>query len=115
MVFVVIEPENLPHNHATKKSKKTISKKKRRTRTRRKGKQQYGGFLNHYDFAYAGRDTVNQAAKVAPSIIKAATNDVNKIAEQRINQVISQGGKELECVLPKNLTWSYRGRLSNAI
>ena len=115
MVFVVIEPENLPHNHATKKSKKTISKKKRRTRTRRKGKQQYGGFLNHYDFAYAGRDTVNQAAKVAPSIIKAATNDVNKIAEQRINQVISQGGKELECVLPKNLTWSYQVRLSNTI
>ena len=29
MVFVVIEPENLPHNHATKKSKKTISKKKK--------------------------------------------------------------------------------------
>ena len=28
MVFVVIEPENLPHNHATKKSK-TISKKKK--------------------------------------------------------------------------------------
>lgn len=98
-----------------KKAKKQFQKKKRRTRTRRKGKQQYGGFLNHYDFAYAGRDTVNQAAKVAPSIIKAATNDVNKIAEQRINQVISQGGKELECVLPKNLTWSYRGRLSNTI
>ena len=58
---------------------------------------------------------MNQAAKVAPSIIKAATNDVNKIAEQRINQVISQGGKELECVLPKNLMWIYRGRLSNTI
>ena len=58
---------------------------------------------------------MNQAAKVAPSIIKAAAHDVNKIAEQRINQVVSQGGKELECVLPKNFTWSYRGRLSNTI
>ena len=36
-------------------------------------------------------------------MIKAATDDINKIAEQRINQVISQGGKELEGVLPKIL------------
>ena len=41
---------------------------------------------------------MNQAAKDAPDIIKAATNDVNKIAEQIINQTISQGGKELERV-----------------
>ena len=26
-------------------------------------KRQRGGFLNRYDFAYAGRDTVNQASK----------------------------------------------------
>ena len=75
---------------------------KNKTR-KRKNKRQYEGFLNRYDFAYAGRDTVNQAAKVAPEIIKAATNDVNKIAEQRINQIISQGGKELERVVPKIL------------
>ena len=69
----------------------------------RKRKQQCSGFLNCYDFAYAGRDTVNQAAKVAPDIFKAATNNINKIAEQRINQVISQGGKELERILTKIL------------
>ena len=36
------------------------------------------GFLNRYDFAYAGRDVVNQAAKVTPEIIKSATNDVTQ-------------------------------------
>ena len=49
------------------------------------------------------RDTVNQAAKVAPGVIKAATNDINEIAKDRINQIISWGGKEVECVLPKIL------------
>ena len=84
------------------KRKRTKYQKKHQTK-KRKNKRQYGGFLNRYDFAYAGRDTVNQAAKVAPEIIKAATNDVNKIAEQRINQIISQGGKELERVVQKIL------------
>ena len=59
--------------------------------------------FSRYDFAYASRDVVNQAAKVAPDIIEAAANDVNKIAEQRINQIINQGGKEIERVLPNIL------------
>ena len=58
--------------------------------------------MRRYDFAYASRDTVNQAAKVAPGVIKAATND-NNIAKQRIDQIISQGGNEVEFVLPKTL------------
>ena len=33
---------------------------------RKSSRLQTGGFLNRYDFAYAGRDIVNQAAKVAP-------------------------------------------------
>ena len=60
-------------------------------------------FLTATIFAYAGRDVVNQAAKVAPGVIKAATNDINAIATDRINQVISQSGKEMERVLPKIL------------
>ena len=48
-------------------------------------------------------ETVNQGGKVAPEIIKAATKDINKFAEQRINQIISQSGKELERVVPKIL------------
>ena len=63
-------------------------------------KRQSGSFLSRYDFAYAERDIVNQAAKVAFSVIKGTTNDSN-IAEQRINQIISQGSKEVERVLPK--------------
>ena len=34
-----------------------------------KKRSQYGGFLNRYDFAYAGRDTVNQLGKIVPSVI----------------------------------------------
>ena len=44
-------------------------------RIHRKRKRQTGGFLGRYDFAFAGRDTVNQAAKVALGAIKATTND----------------------------------------
>ena len=72
-------------------------------RTNRGSKRQRGGFLNRYDFAYAGRDTVNQAAKVTLGVIKAAADDINRIAEQRINQIISKGGAEVERVLPKIL------------
>ena len=57
--------------------------------------------MNRY--AYAGRDTVNQAAKVAPGVIKGATNDINNIAKQRIDQIISQGGKKIERTPPKAL------------
>ena len=49
---------------------------------------------------YARRD-VNQAAKIAPCVNKAATNGINNTAKQRINQIISQGGKEVKHVLPK--------------
>ena len=39
-----------------------------------------------------GTDTFNEAAKVAPGVIKAAADDINKVPEQRINQIISKGG-----------------------
>ena len=31
--------------------------------------RQTGGFLNHYHFSYAGRDTVNEVGKIAPAIL----------------------------------------------
>ena len=49
--------------------------------TGRKKKKQTGGFLKRYDFAYAGRDTVNQVGKIAPGIINKATSDINKIGQ----------------------------------
>ena len=68
---------------------------------KRRRKRQTGGFLSRYDFAYAGRDTVNQVGKIAPGIINKATADINKLAKQRIDQVIRQGGAEVERVAPK--------------
>ena len=85
-----------------KTKRKKAHYRKQRNKGRRR-KRQCKGFLNRYDFAYAGRDTVNQAAKVAPVVIKADRNDINSIAEQRINQIVSKGGAELERVLPKIL------------
>ena len=47
--------------------------KYRKYKQRRNKRQQHGGFLNRYDFVYAGRDTVNQAMKgldtLAPKLI----------------------------------------------
>ena len=63
---------------------------------------QTGGFLNRYDFAYAGRYTVNQVSKIAPKMISQATGEINKIAEQRIeNQLRRSGGAEIERVASK--------------
>ena len=46
---------------------------------------------------------VNQVAKVALGAIKGATNDINNMAKQRIDQIIPQGGNKIERVLPKIL------------
>ena len=89
------------HKQQRRKKRRPHYQKQRRTN---KGRfRQVGGFLNRYDFAYVGRDTVNQAAKAAPGVIKTAADDINKAAEQRINQMISKGGAEVERVLPKIL------------
>ena len=80
-----------PKNGA--KTGKSTGKKRRRSQT--------DGFLNRYDFAYAGRDTVNQVGKIAPGIINKATSEINKIAQQRIDQAIRTGGAEVECIAPK--------------
>ena len=63
----------------------------RRYRKQRKPHRKYwkrtqkGGFLNRYDFAYAGGDTVNQVGKIAPGLIKNASPEINNIAQQRMN------------------------------
>ena len=86
---ITISPKN-----GTKSGRSTGKK-------RRRSQRQTGGFLNRYDFAYAGRDTVNQVGKIAPGIINKATSDINKIAQQRIDQAIRTGGAEIERVAPK--------------
>ena len=71
------------------------------TSKRKKSRRQTGGFLNRYDFAYAGRDVVNQVGKVAPKMMSQAPGEINKIAQQRIDQVIRSGGAEIERIAPK--------------
>ena len=39
--------------------------------------------------------------KIVPGLIKNAGPEINNIAQQWINQVIRQGGKEIKCDLPK--------------
>ena len=73
-----------------------LLRKKRKTSL-----HQTGGFLSRYDFAYAGRDVVNQVGKVAPKLINQATGEINKIAQQRIDQVVHSEGAEIERVAPK--------------
>ena len=57
--------------------------------------------MTRYDFAYAGRDVVNRAGKIAPGIISKATSDINKIAQERIDQAIRTGGAEVDQIAPK--------------
>ena len=74
---------------------------KRGKTSSRKKKRQTGGFLNRYDFAYAGRDTVNQVGKIAPKIITKVTEVINKIAKGRTDQIVRSVGAEIERVAPK--------------
>ena len=76
-----------------------------RRRVRRK--KQKDGFLNRYNFPYAGQDTINQAFKnldkSAPPLINNLSTELNKILEHWINQIITQGGAELRQIGPKLL------------
>lgn len=56
----------------------------RTTSQKRKSRSQTGGFLNRYEFAYIGRDTVIEVGKIAPKIINQATGEINKIAQEKI-------------------------------
>ena len=70
----------------------------RKKQYKRRKKRQRGGFLNQYDFAYAGRDTVNQAMKG----LYALDNKVDQIAQRHIyiQQIINQRGQQVEKSAP---------------
>ena len=70
---------------------------------RKSSRLQTGEFLNRCDLAYAGRDVVNQVGKVAPKMITQATGEINKIAQERIDQIVRSGGSEIERVAPKTI------------
>ena len=54
-------------------------------------KRQRGGFLNRYDFADAGRDTINQASKqlnvLVPKLLDQLTTGLNEVSANRVNQL----------------------------
>ena len=101
--YLVFEPDNLKVQREAKEKQPrqssssctTGSRSGKNTRKKQR-RRQTGGFLNRYDFAYAGRDTVNQLGKIAPDIINQATGEINKIAQQRIDQVVRSGAGEIE-------------------
>ena len=106
MGFFILETKTNKINfkHETTQGKKEEHTElfiKKRKKTKKQKKKV--GVLNDYDFAYAGRDTVNQAEKLALGVIKSSSNEINNVAQKRINQIIAQGGKDMERVLPKTL------------
>ena len=77
MAFFILESKGKINikDETTETKKKAASKI-----SKKKKKNTKGYFLNRYDFAYAGRDTVSQLGKVAPGIIKNASSEINNIA-----------------------------------
>ena len=67
-------------------------------------RRQRGGFLNRYNLASAGQDTINTSLKsfkrIVPGYIENAGNKIDKVTKKRIAQITSQGGKELDRVAP---------------
>ena len=84
--------------------------KKKRKVTPQKTRRQIDSFLNRYDFSYAGRDTVNQAANVAPSIIKDATNEINNIIQQAI--IIKNQTIIIKIYITENVNWFHYSHAS---
>ena len=64
---------------------------------KREAKNKKEAWLNRYDFAYAGRDSVNThlntLKSIAPGLIQYATNQIYKVVEKRIVQAMNQRGK----------------------
>lgn len=84
--FYVIEPGtniNIKYEMtvAKNRTKTTLIRKKYQ-----KGRTQSGGFLNRYDFAYVGRDVVNQLGKVTPGVIKSASSEINNVAQRMLSR-----------------------------
>ena len=108
--YLIIEPSDIKICY--KKNRKSVKRQNVRLtiypktgqkngKTTCKKIRQAAGFLNRYDFAYAGRDTVNQVVKIAPKIITQATSVINKIIKERIDQIVRSDGAEIERAAPK--------------
>ena len=71
-------------------------------------RRQRGGFLNRYDFAYTGRDTVNQAAKhldtLGPKLVNQlmnkATAGLDNITAKLVEQISRETSRTLKQIAP---------------
>ena len=67
-------------------------------------KKQRGGFLNRYDFAYAGRDTVSQAGKelerIGPALIRMTVEELY----QTPFRLLETAGKKKYNLIKKNVS-----------
>ena len=83
-----------------KRLQKFYKYKQRRTK-----KQQHDRFLKRFDFAYAGRDTVNQIMEgldsLAPKLNNQTSEEIDKIEEARIRQAINDGGQQYQNIAPQ--------------
>ena len=74
----------------------TVSPKNEKKNGKSTGrKKQVGGFLNYYDFAYAGRDIVNRAGKIAPGIINKVTSDIIRSYNKELIRQSKQAEQKL--------------------
>ena len=99
------------------------SKTKSSISSRYRSRKQRRGFLSRYDFAYAGRDSVNQAAHdvkkiapelidktfdrvrdIAPNPIRKTSRELDAIAAKKINQLTYNTGKEVQRIAPGLIT-----------
>ena len=106
-------------NIVTARKKKHTKKKKTKRKIKGRGyfpqnqyntynysrkRKQRGGFLNRYDFAYAGRDTVKQASKelqrIGPGLLKKAIEELYqtpfRMLETAIKRNVSNELKKLK-------------------
>ena len=84
------------------------------SKKRKTSRRQTGGFLNRYDFAYAGRDVVNQVGKVAPKLLTGNwRNKQNCSAENRSSRTFGCGRNRTCC--SKNNQRYHRRSIQNTI
>ena len=84
-----------------------MARKQRKTKSsirfRYRSRKQRGGFLSRYYFAYAGRDSVNQAAyhvkKIAPELIDKTFNRARDIAPE----LIDKASRDLDMIVVRRI------------
>lgn len=61
--------------------------------------------VDFIDFAYLSRDTVHTGLatfnRMVTAVINKASNQIDRIAERRVREVVWDGGKEIGWITPK--------------